>query len=84
LPGRTIRILFGVEPPGAVLLIAVLDGAEAVADQRLEAVLLSAEVLHQVRAGQAPEATAHGNDGTLSFLAEFYPRDTGEANAGSS
>ena len=70
-----IRFLFAVEPPGAALLIAVLDGPEAVRDQYLEAILLSADMLRQVRAGKAPEATAHGYDSTRSFLAEFYPRD---------
>lgn len=70
-----IRFLFAVEPPGAALLIAVLDGPEAVRDQYLEAILLSADMLRQVRAGKAPEAAAHGYDSTRSFLAEFYPRD---------
>jgi len=79
-PGGTgIRILFAIEPPGTALLIAVLDGPEAIQDQRLEAILLSADVLHRVRAGQAPEAAAHGYPGTRSFLAEFYP---GDASAG--
>jgi hypothetical protein len=68
-----IRILFAVEPTGTVLLIAVLDGCEAVRDKYLEAILLSADRLREVRAGQAPEAAAHGYDGTRSFLEEFYP-----------
>jgi hypothetical protein len=75
-PGGTgIRILFAIEPPGTALLIAVLDGPEAIQDQRLEAILLSADMLSRVRAGQAPEAAAHGYPGIRSFLAEFYPRD---------
>lgn len=74
-----MRILFGIEPPGTVvLLIAVLDGPEAVRDQYLEAILLSAETLWQVRAGQAPEATAHGCDSPRRFLEEFYPGDTSD------
>jgi len=73
--GTAVRFLFAVEPPGAALLIAVLDGPEAVRDQYLEAILLSADMLRQVRAGRAPEAAAHGYDSTRSFLAEFYPRD---------
>jgi hypothetical protein len=73
--GAEIRIVFGVEPPGTALLIAALEGAGAVADQRLEAILLSAEMLHRVRAGQAPEASAWGYEDTQSFLAEFYPKD---------
>jgi len=69
------RILFAVEPPGTALLIAVLDGPEAVQDQHLEAILLSADMLRQVRAGQAPEAAAHACHDTRSFLKEFYPGD---------
>jgi hypothetical protein len=68
-----IRILFAVESPGTALLIAVLDGPEAVQDQYLEAILLSADMLLRVRAGQAPEAAAHRYDSTRSFLEEFYP-----------
>jgi phage shock protein A len=76
-----IRIFFGVEPPGTALLIAVVEGAEAVADQYLEAVLLSAEMLHRVRAGQAPEeAVAHSYQDPQSLLAEFHP---GEADPAS-
>jgi phage shock protein A len=72
-----IRILFAVEPPGAVLLIAVVDGPEAVRDQYPEAILLSADMLRQVRAGQAPEAAARTYGNTQSFLAEFYPGGSG-------
>jgi phage shock protein A len=72
-----IRILFAVEPPGTVLLIAVLDGPEAVRDQYLEAILLSADMLRQVRAGQAPEAAVHTYGNTQSFLEEFYPGGSG-------
>ena len=50
----------------------MLDGSEAVEDQRLEAILLSADMLRRVRAGQAPEAAAHGYDDTRQFLDEFY------------
>jgi phage shock protein A len=74
-----VRFLFAVEPPGTALLIAVLDGPEAVRDQYLEAILLSADMLRQVRAGRAPEAAAHGYDSTRSFLAEFYPRDADDS-----
>jgi phage shock protein A len=76
-----IRILFAVEAPGTVVLIAVLDGPEAVRNRYLEAILVSADMLWQVRAGQAPQATAHGYDNTRSFLREFYPGDAGDARA---
>ena len=58
-PGDSgIRILFAVELPGTALLIAVLEGQDAVRDDYPEAVWLSAEVLQRVRAGRAPEAVA--------------------------
>jgi hypothetical protein len=72
----SIRILFAVEPVGTVLLIAVLDGSEAVRDHYLEAILLSADMLRQVRAGRAPEAIAHAYDNTRCFLEEFYPGES--------
>ncbi len=78
-PGDSgIRILFAVEPPGTALLIAVLEGQDAVRDDYLEAVWLSAEVLQRVRAGQAPEAVAHAFAGTRSFLEEFFPGQADE------
>jgi phage shock protein A len=76
-----ICILFAVEPPGAVLLIAVLEGFDVAANRYPEAVLVSADMLRRVRAGQAPEAAAYAYDGERSFLAEFGP---GDAGAGSS
>jgi hypothetical protein len=81
----TVRILFAVEPPGTALLIAVLDGPEAVKNRRSEAILLSADMPRRVRAGQAPEAVACGYANTRSFLEEFYPGDadgSGDAGAG--
>ena len=77
-----IRILFALEPPGAALLIAVLEGPDAVAEQYPEAVMASADVLRRVRAGQAPEAATHAYDGPRSFLEEFYP-GTGDPGADS-
>jgi hypothetical protein len=70
-----IRILFAVEPPGTALLIAVLEGAEVVEERYPEAVMASADMLHLVKAGQAPEAVAHAYDDPRSFLEEFYPGD---------
>ncbi|HEV2241964.1 MAG TPA: helix-turn-helix transcriptional regulator [Streptosporangiaceae bacterium] len=73
-PGHSdIRILFAVEPPGTALLIAVLEGRDAVEERRGEAVELSAEVLRRARAGQAPEAAAQAFDDVPSFLDEFFP-----------
>jgi hypothetical protein len=72
-----ICILFAAEPPGAALLLAVLEGLDVVADRYPEAVLASADLLRRVRAGQAPEAAAYAYDGERSFLAEFAPGDAG-------
>jgi phage shock protein A/DNA-binding XRE family transcriptional regulator len=82
-PGDSdIRILFAVEPPGTALLIAVLEGSQAVRDQHREAVTLSADVLRQVRAGQMPEAAARAYDDTRSFLEEFFPGNADDITAG--
>jgi hypothetical protein len=51
----------------------VLEGLDAVADRYGEAVLAAADVLRDVREGQAPEAAAYAYDNTESFLAEFAP-----------
>jgi phage shock protein A len=71
-----IRILFAVEPPGTALLIAVLEGADAVQDHYREAVLLASEVLQEAQAGpsdQAAEEAAHTFGDAGSFLEEFFP-----------
>jgi hypothetical protein len=75
-------LLFAVEPAGTALLLAVLEGAEAVAERYPEALLAAADLLREVRAGQAPEAAAHVYADSRSFLAEFYPR--GGAGGGAS
>src|SRR6202035_2727792 len=71
-PGA-IRLIFGLEPPGTALLIAVLEGSEAARDQYRDAVLTSADVLLEARAGQAPEASARAYDDTRSLAEEFFP-----------
>jgi hypothetical protein len=82
-PGKgKVRIIFAVEPPGTALLIAVLQGRKAVRDHRGEAVLLSATVLRQARAGRAPEAAAHTFADAASFLGEFFPGSASEIEAG--
>jgi len=61
---RCRRVSIGTaRPPGTALLIAVLEGEDAVRDHYREAVLLAAGVLRRARAGQAPEAAAFGYDG---------------------
>src|SRR5580693_2064490 len=68
-----IRLIFGLEPPGTALLIAVLEGREAVRDQYRDAVLLSADVLLEARAGEEPEAAARAYDDTRSLAEDFFP-----------
>ncbi len=82
-PGESgIRILFAFQPPGTALLIAVLDGRDAVHDHYRGAVMLSADVLQRARAGQAPEAVAHAFGDPGSFLDEFFPGRADEVSAG--
>jgi hypothetical protein len=76
-----IRVLFAVEPPATALLIAVLQGLDAVENQFPEAVMASADMLRRVRAGQVTEAAAHVYHDTQSFLEEFYPDKVGDASA---
>jgi hypothetical protein len=66
-----VRILFAVEPARTVLLIAVIDGMEAVEDQYLEALMAAADMLRRVRAGEAAEAGVCAYDDVQSFLNEF-------------
>ncbi len=68
-----IRILFGVEPPGTALLIAVLEGDDAVRDHYRDAVLLASDVLRETRAYRARAETAHAFGDARSFLEEFFP-----------
>ncbi len=79
--GRDIRILFAVEPPGTALLIAVLEGPDAVQDHYREAVLLASGVLREAQAGQTAEAAAHTYGDAQSFLAEFFPGHAPELHA---
>jgi len=77
-----IRLIFGLEPPGTALMIAVLEGREAARDQYRDAVLLPADVLLEARAGQAPEASARAYDDTRSLAEEFFPGQAAEVEAG--
>jgi len=79
--GSYLSILFGLEPPETALLIAVLEGA-AVRDRYREAVLLSAQILRQVRAGESPESAVHAFDDVRAFLDEFLPGEADEMENG--
>jgi hypothetical protein len=75
------RILLAVEPPGTALLIAVLEGGDAVRDHYDEAVLLAAGVLRRARAGHAPETATHAFRDAQSFLDEFFPGSASDVRA---
>src|SRR5580704_7102544 len=77
-----IRLIFGLEPPGTALLIAVLEGREAARDQYRDAALLSADVLLEARAGQAPEASAHAYDDIRSLAEDLFPGQAAEVDDG--
>lgn len=77
-----IRIIFAVEPPGTALVIAVLEGREAARDQYRDAVMLSADMLVEARAGLAPEASARGYDDIRSFAGEFFAGQAAEIETG--
>jgi DNA-binding transcriptional regulator YiaG len=81
-PEGEIRLIFAVEPPGTALLIAVIEGREAARDQYRDAVALSADVLLEARAGQAPEASARGYEDAPSFAGELFPGQAAEIDAG--
>lgn len=66
-----IRVLFAIEPPGTALLLSALEGPDAVKDHYLQAIVLSADILGRVRAGQEPDAAARGYEDLRSFLEEF-------------
>lgn len=70
-----IRVLFAVEPPGTALLLSVLEGSDAVKDHRGQAIVLCADILRRVRAGQEPEAATCRFDDPRSFLDEFQPNE---------
>src|SRR3984893_16301291 len=83
MPGPVdIRLIFGLEPPGTAIVIAVLDGGEAARDQYRDAVLLSADVLLEARAGQAPEASARAYDDPRSFAEDFFPGQAAQVDDG--
>jgi hypothetical protein len=77
-----VRILFAAEPPGTALLIAVLEGSDAVREQYREAVAVASDLLERVRAGLDHETAACAFDDAASFLDEFFPGEAGEVEIG--
>ena len=82
--GRDVRLLLAVEPAGTITLLAVLDGADAVAEYRTQAIELAGDLLADVRGGYwPPEEARRAADRAVmfadpaSFLARFFPADSG-------
>jgi hypothetical protein len=66
-----ICILFAVEPPGAALLIAVLEGLDAVAERYGKPSWPPPTCYGTCGLARRPRRRAHTYDSTESFLAEF-------------
>jgi phage shock protein A len=79
---RDVRILFGIEPAGTALLIAILEGSDAVRDNYDEAVGLASGLLREARAGQDPGAAAHRFGAARAFLDEFFGDGAADGGAG--
>ncbi len=62
-----------MDPPGTALLIAVLDGGDAIRDQRDDAVAAAQVVLRQAQSGQDPQLAGHSYPDATSVLAAFRP-----------
>jgi len=82
IPGDDVRLIFAVEPAGAVLLISALEGHDAVSEQHGRAVEVSAQILRQVRAGQDPEASAVEFAGRRQLAEEFVAGESASSAAG--
>jgi hypothetical protein len=81
-PGGDVRVIFAVEPAGSALLISVLHGLDAVAEQHRQAVSVSARILRQVRAGQDREAPAVAFGSGELFADALFAGRADEAMAG--
>jgi hypothetical protein len=78
--GRDVRVLFALEPTGALTLLAVLDGEDAIAEHRAQAIRLAGDLLTDIRAGDWPPDNAAGPADTEvtfadspTFLDRFFP-----------
>jgi len=79
--GTDIRILFAAEPQDTVMLLAILEGDDAIRDHRDVAIDLAGDLLTQIRAGDWPPEDAEAEDLTFAdpaaFLERFFP-DAGD------
>jgi hypothetical protein len=91
--GSDVRIVCAVEPPGTLTLLAVLEGAAAIAAHREQAIGLAGELLAEIQAEAAQSAAPGGDNAngeltfaeTAAFLARYFPdsRDAVERRAAS-
>jgi hypothetical protein len=82
--GRDVRLLLAIEPADAVMLLAVLDGEDAIAEHRAQAIELAGDLLTDIRAGDWPSADALSAADlevtfadAATFLGRFFPADSG-------
>jgi len=76
--GTDTRILLAVEPADTVMLLAVLEGPEAVSEHGAEAIRVTSDLLTEIREGGWPadmEVITLADAGAL--LARFFPADDG-------
>jgi hypothetical protein len=71
--GAGTSILFAVEPPGTALLVAVLDGTQAIQEHHDEAVAAARDALREARSGTGPLLAGPSYPDAASVLAAFRP-----------
>lgn len=76
LTGHDIRILFAIEPPGTVLLLAAAERGQG--SRWLEWYQEALPFARHLLSGQA----AHASYGRESFLREFFPAEEAQLDAG--
>jgi Helix-turn-helix domain len=86
--GSDVRILCAVQPPGTLMLLAVLEGADAIDAHREEAIRLAGDLLAEIQAEDVPhdDPAADASDTatgeltfaeTAPFLARYFPDSHG-------
>ena len=80
--GADPAILFAIEPPGAVLLIAVIERPATAVEQYVEAAQVASDVLEAVRAGSDSDASALAFDDPAAFAAWLLPDRPADVEAG--
>ena len=77
--GRDVRLLLAFEPSDTMTVLAVLDGEDAIAEHRSQAIRLAGDLLTDIRAGDWPPDDAGDPADTevafadsATFLARFF------------